>query len=405
MLVTFFLRHSSRFRWRSIFFGLCLSANTFQICKAQDVPLQLRTEFSEGDKLIENVANQYGNDFLETLKQLKIIEDKIYSYGIDDVSYLLAYRCFLQVRTDNTDGLKSTFDEFKKLKFLHGNNRSIYSSEAFCMAMQANKDKNYAAHELYLEKAFQYASFSNSAVLRYWISFTFASLTNSSGRFNDSIEASRIALEVALTNHDKYRESSVRAILALSEAELGYYEDALTNNQLAIDWNLAEDYQYSVLELYQNRGYMLIGKNALTEASKIFEKAIHLAVTLDAQYAIFSMHTNLAAIEQRKGNYEESNRLAGRSLKYATENNNEGLIAHANSIIAVNNIHLNQYEEAKDAFEKAQAYFEKYQLKKNLASNYGGWSDALASVGRYKEAYDAQAKFSALNQELFNSER
>ncbi|WP_444995332.1 diguanylate cyclase [Aliikangiella sp. IMCC44359] len=391
--------------WLSVIGTIALSTFSSSQIIALEKPKQLRAQFSQGDLAIEKIANQYGADFSETLNQLSKIEDQIYALGINDIAYFLTYRCYLQVFSGDAEGVTQTLNEYKHLKLENSSSRSIYASMDFCLAWQANHKKDYKTYDLYVEKAFQHALNSPSAVLRYWISFTFASLTNAIGRYNDSIEASQLALGIAIENGDDYREASVRSMLALSEAELGYYDDALKNNQLAIDWYESKNYQNAILELYQNRGYIYISKGELAVASKVFKHAIELAVKLNSQQSIFSMRTNLAAIAQRKGNYQESNRLALSSLKYAQEHKDENLVAHAHSLIAVNFLYLDKMEEAEHAFNTAKEYFERFELINNLADNYSGWSDALASKGDYERAYHAQMAYMQLSQKIYDSER
>ncbi|MET1257174.1 GGDEF domain-containing protein [Aliikangiella maris] len=364
-----------------------------------------RSEFSPGDKLIDKIADEYGQNFTKTLAQLKHIEDQIYGLGYDEIAYYQSYRCYLQVFTQLNDDLVETLEELTRLKHRNPTNRSILASYEFCLAWKIYQEKDYKTYEIQVEKAYQQVTESHSPVLRYWISITFADIANKIGRYNDSIEASQIALEVALTNNDDYREVTTRSFLALAEAELGFFDEALKNNLIAIEWYEKKQLNRTLLMLYQNRGYMLIRQGSLDAASEVFEKAIKLARKIDAKNSIYSMYTNLAAIEQKKENYQKSNEYAEQALNYGEENNNPDISAHANAIIALNLVYLDDFKRAELVFNKANEHFIQYDLITYLADSYAGWSKAFAEKRQYQIAYEAHVEYINLSNKIYDSER
>ena len=134
--------------------------------------------------------------------------------------------------------------------------------------------------------------------------------------------------------------------MAISEAELGYYDDALTNNQLAIDWYSSISNQRAILGLYQNRGFILTSQGNTSEAKAIYLDAISQAELLDHQDAVHEIYSNLAAIAFTDGDLELSNNYAEKTLAYAKKSDYRSLTAHAYSILAINYVYLNELDLA-----------------------------------------------------------
>ncbi|MDE3273577.1 tetratricopeptide repeat protein [Pseudoalteromonas sp. G4] len=156
----------------------------------------------------------------------------------------------------------------------------------FCHAWFHYFDKNTQLYDFFIEQAFNYILNSQSSVLKYWIATTFSMMAQDTGRHSASIEAAKLALAIANTNQDNYRAATSWAIMAVSEAELGFYEDALANNQLAIDWYNSIDNTNAILRLYQSRGYILNTQGNTQEAKAIYLDAIEQAKKLNHQDAI-----------------------------------------------------------------------------------------------------------------------
>nr|WP_256435644.1 diguanylate cyclase [Aliikangiella sp. G2MR2-5] len=282
---------------------------------------------------------------------------------------------------------------------------ALVASISFCRAWQAYQKGDQPKYELLIEKSYNQIIGSSSAILNYWISTTFSSIAQSSSRHSESIEAMQNALSIAQNNNDQFRMATAFKVLALSEAALGYTEDALQLNQRAIDYHLSTDNKSQVLELYQNRGYILIGADKIEQASNIYQKAILLAQTIKNQYAIHSIYTNLSAIEHRKQNYEKAVAYAVETLNYANQNNFQELAAYARSLIAVSLAYKNNLETAEEYFSSANHYFHEHNKLDALSDNFDSWAEAMAQIGDYKRAYLAHVEYKKLSDKIFNSER
>ncbi|MFY8352597.1 diguanylate cyclase [Pseudoalteromonas sp. SSM20] len=361
--------------------------------------------FSKFEQNIEALSVKYSQDNAETLSALNTFANETPPKSNDDLAYLLGYRCYLELVTNNQDNYKKTKNALTELTLSTASNPAIMAAANFCQAWFHYFDKNTQQYDFFIEQAFNYILNSQSSVLKYWIATTFSMMAQDTGRHSASIEAAKLALAIASTNKDNYRAATSWAIMAVSEAELGFYDDALANNQLAIDWYNSINNTSATLRLYQNRGFILNTQGNTNEAKAIYLDAIEQAKQLNHQDAIHEIYSNLAAIAFSEGELELSNDYAEKTLAYALESDYTSLAAHAYSIMAINYVYLNKLEIAEDYFERGNSYFEEYKMVSQLADNFKSWSEAMASIKHYEAAYTAHLRYKSLSDKIFNTER
>lgn len=362
-------------------------------------------QFSELENRIEQISINADNNLKQALNQLNDLTNNEPVENLDDLAYVFGYRCFLELATEQQTQFEQTLSTLNELKLTTASHPSILTTINFCNGWQSYFTRDTQGYDLHIEKAYNTSAKSGSATLRYWVSLTFAGIAQDSGRHSSAIEASQIALSIASSNLDGYREATTRSILAISENELGFHEDALKNNQLAIDWYQDKGNQYALLNLYQNRGFFYLTLKQYENAKTIYDKTLTLAESLDAKESIYSVYTNLAAIAFTEKKLTLSNDFAFKTLEYAEQQGNKQLKAHADGILAVNYAHQGKSVLAQKHFELSNTYFEQYNILDPLADNYRSWAEAMEIKGRYKEALEWQIKYKALSDKIFSSER
>lgn len=372
---------------------------------SSQIEKQNSLKFSDFELEIEQLSIKYNQDNAQTLSALNNFATANPPKSNDDLAYLLGYRCYLELVTKNQENYTKTQNALTELTLSTASNPAILAAANFCKSWFYYFDKNTQQYDFYIEQAFNYVLSSQSAVLKYWIATTFSMMAQDTGRHSASIEAAKLALAIASTNKDNYRAATSWAIMAISEAELGFYEDALVNNQLAIDWYNSIDNKNATLGLYQNRGFILNTQGNTEQAKAIYLDAIEQAKQLNHQDAIHEIYSNLAAIAFTDGDIELSNDYAKKTLKYAVESDYKSLEAHAYAIMAINYVYLNKLDKAYDYFERGNRYFEEYKMISQLADNFKSWSEAMAKINNYKAAYDAQLRYKSLSDKIFNTER
>lgn len=372
---------------------------------SSQIEKQTSLVFSEFEQGVELLSIKYNEDNGQTLSALNSFAADNPTKTNDDLAYLLGYRCYLELTTKNQESYNNTQQVLDELIISTASNPAIHAASNFCKAWFYYFDKNTEQYDFFIEQAFNHILNSQSSVLKYWIATTFSMMAQDTGRHSAAIEAAKLALTIATINQDNYRAATSWAIMAISEAELGFYDDALANNQLAIDWYSSINNQRAILGLYQNRGFILNSQGNTSEAKAIYLDAISQAELLDHQDAIHEIYSNLAAIAFTDGDLELSNNYAEKTLAYAQESDYRSLAAHAYSIMAINYVYLNELEIAKDYFERGNRFFEEFKMVSQLADNFKSWSEAMASIRNYEAAYNAQLRYKSLSDKIFNTER
>ncbi|WP_448568109.1 diguanylate cyclase [Thalassotalea ganghwensis] len=388
---------------RCIYLFFVLTFLSFSIAAAGDEPIPY---YSALDNDIEQIANKYGLDTKETLKQLKAIELRALDSNADDLAYFLGYRCYLETLLPDLNEFNKTL-EFIEQKILEmGRHPSLLAVREHCKGQASWAKKDYEQYWLELEKAYQFARKSASPILRYWINIEYSSHMLQVSRHTEVVEAAQVAKEIAIKNGDLYREATANTNLALSEAELGFYDDALANNQAAIDYE-KKFYPDSpnLLILYLNRGYILLEDNRNDEADEIYQKAIKMAVESNDQYSVITALTNLSSIAIRRGDFDLATRHAERALDISKALNNENSIAFSESLLASAYAYTGKIEQAKVLYQRAISYFKKVKDRDALGNNYYGWASAMADVGEYQEAHQALKNYVEIQQMAFDEER
>lgn len=361
--------------------------------------------FSMFEQEIEKISIEYYHDNQKILSALNTFANDTPAKSTEDLAYLLAYRCYLELTTNNKKSYEQTQSTLSKLILSTASNPSIQSASNFCLSWLYYFENNTQQYDFHIEQAFNYVLSSQSAVLKYWIATTFSIMAQDTGRHSAAIEAAKLALAIAHVNNDNYRAATSSAIMAISEAELGFYDDALANNQLAIDWYTSVDNKIAILRLYQNRGFILNSQGNTDQAKSIYLNSIEQAKHLNQQDAIHEIYSNLASIAFTEGELALSNDYAEKTLAYAIENDYKSLAAHAYAIMAINYVYLNKLGVAEDYFERGNSYFEEYKMISQLADNYKSWSEAMASIKHYEAAYKAHLRYKSLSDKIFNTER
>ena len=381
----------------------CVLLNVAYSQADENGPLPLK--YSVLDIKIEEIANAHAFNPKQISDSLFELENNYANIAEDDLAYYLAYQCYLLNSLSAQVKLKSVRSRISGLLAKHQSNRSVLAASALCEAYSQQFNDNLVEYRSNLEIAYNHVVRARSVVLRYWISLAFGGLAQSNSRHHDAIEASHVALQIAIENADGYREAATRGLLAVSEAELEFLGDALDNNQKAIDFYQQAYGESSALNLLMNRGYMLISVNRLTEAREIYQQAVQIAMGEGWLRQVNSMRTNLAAIALKQKDYERVIQICDQIYAF-TQNNPDALLqAHADSISSVAFGNLGQIEVAKARFKLAVEYFERVNQLDALVDTLEGWSMFTASVGLFEEAYKTELKIKKLQLKIFDKQR
>ena len=388
---------------RYCYLSIVLAFLSFSLAAAGDEPIPY---YSALDNEIEQIANQYGLDPQETLKQLKTLELRALDSNADDLAYFLGYRCYLESLLPDLSDFQKTLAFIDEKIIEKGRHPSLLAVKEHCKGQASWAEKDYDQYWLDIEKAYQFARKSASPILRYWINIAYSSHMLQISRHTEVVEAAQVAKEIARKNGDLQREATANTNLALSEAELGFYDDALTNNQAAIDYE-KKYYPNStnLLILYLNRGYILLEDNRNDEAEQIYQQAIKMALKKGDQYSEITALTNLSSIAIRRGHFDLATQHAQRALDISKAIDNENSIAFSESLLASAYAYTGKVTQAKELYQSAINYFKKIGDRDALGNNYYGWASAMADVGEYQEAYQALEYYVELQQVAFDEER
>ncbi len=365
--------------------------------------LDTKPSYSETEQKIEEIANKHSKSPRLAINQLDALLQQ--QVPANDLAYLLAYRCYLATANQLNTEIEKSLSLLQSNQISANHRSSLTSALQFCLGWQSFFQQENSQYEAYVQTAFNQSHNSQSTILNYWIAITAATINQNHAQHNEAINTAEFALTLALEHNDGYRAATARTMLALSENELGYDEQALAHNDLAIEYHKKNSDEYSLIELYQNRGYIFLSQDQLDKAEAIYQEAIELATKLDYQYALNSIQTNLAAIEFRRGDLKKSNQHALIALEYSSQVASEYLAAYANGILGVNYVYLNQLELATKHYGASNAYFKKNNRPDDLADNYLAWATAMAHIGQYKEAYLAHTRYKQQTDIIFNAER
>ncbi|WP_100914123.1 GGDEF domain-containing protein [Pseudoalteromonas spongiae] len=392
-----------------VLFAAALDATEIKQATQQNISAHIQKQsnltFSNYENRIEQLSLKHNQDNLEMLAALNQFNEQNPTNNLNDLAYLLSYRCYLELVNNQQHAYQRTEQSLLALTISSASDPAISAATSFYKSWRYYFEKDAKQYDLYIEQSFNYALNAQTPVLKYWIAISFAMMAQDTGRHSAAIEAAKLAMTIANVNKDNYREATSRAIIAISEAELGFFDDALINNQWAIDWYKSVDQQNAILGLYQNRGFILNSQGNTAQAKAIYLDAIEQAKKLENQDAIHEIYSNLAAIAFTEGELALSNDYAKKTLQYAQQSDYQTLAAHAYSIMAINNVYLNQLDLALEYFDKGNSYFEEYKMISLLADNYKSWSEAMASIENFEAAYKAQLRYKELSDKIFNTER
>ncbi|MBN2440226.1 MAG: CHAT domain-containing protein [Spirochaetales bacterium] len=183
---------------------------------------------------------------------------------------------------------------------------------------------------------------------------------------DETLKEAKTALEFfkRYNHQDYFVRLSINIMRLLNE--IGQYDEALSlfNNAFTVTTNLKENKEMHLLILYNNAGITYWQKGEFNRAFDCLLNAKDLAAKLNKTESVTVILTNIAYIENMRGNYNEALRLTD-SILSGAKTENTLYILRTKRIMADCYLNLNRDQEA---FELARTIISDLSLpgKKNL---------------------------------------
>jgi diguanylate cyclase (GGDEF)-like protein len=369
------------------FFSLCVSADIVAS------PLKSNPDlFSPFEHELDATAARFGNNtdlILNRLNQMKSL-----AKSDDDLAALSAFQCEIfkaRKELQNIDEVNRFLSDRTRE---NNSNYSLRAANELCLLYREEKTEQHMAH---MAMAYHHARFAQSASLRFLVSSMYIEITGSQGRAQDAVDAARMALTIAQVNNDRFRQSLSLRSLAAIELDYGDKEAGLEYINQALE--LAQEFGNRQLELLYriNRATTLISMKRLMEARVAKLDAEKLAEELnreipkefqDQQINAFLL-ANSAELAYLEGDYSTARSFAEQLEAAAIKNNLPLLVAMGRVSFAIASVRLGQSAAIESHFNKGIQAFVDSKRTVEVRDSYEQLAEALASIGKYKEAYMA----------------
>ncbi len=275
------------------------------------------------------------------------------------------------------------------------------------------KESELSAQALHVSKAYQFARFARSASLRFFISSIYIELTASQGRASDAVTAAQTVLSIAEANDDSFRKSLALRAMAAIELDYGDKEAALDYINQTIE--LAQtipNRQNEVLYRF-NRASIILSMKRLLEARSAVKAAEDFAneVTKNIPQDLIGPEikvlqlANAADLAYLEADYAQAKKLASELQLLGRQTKLPLLIASADVSFALASVRQGNDSVIETHFKPAiQTYIEQKRAVE-VRDAYENMAEALASIGRFKEAYYWRKEKDNYNQNLARESR
>ncbi|WP_395007456.1 diguanylate cyclase domain-containing protein [Undibacterium sp.] len=351
--------------------------------------------FSSFELQLDGISKKSGGNVdlaMKYLDQLKLVVKTNNEFAI-----LGAFQCEL-FRARNEFHLidAMNFSLMEKIK-QDSSDHDLRTANELCLFL---REAQQATQTPRIAMAYQYARFAKSPILRFLVSSMYMELTASQGRAQEAVDAAQMALTIAQANNDMFRQSIAMRGLAAIELDYGDKEAALDYIEQSID--LAENFPNRNFELLfrLNRASILISMKRLMEARVAVKQAEDLAeetnkgIPKELQDRSISIIILANAIELAylEADYQSAIKNALKLEAEASKDNIPVLIASAQMSFALASMRLNNDAAMENQFKKAVQVFIDLKRPIEVRDGYEKLAEALAGIGRHKEAYLAMQK-------------
>lgn len=348
--------------------------------------------FTPFEQELDAIAKKFtGNTdiVLERLNQLKLSVT-----NDDNLAVLSAFQCDLFRARGELHRLDDLILKLNQQLQSNERNNDLRAALELCK-LYRNEKSILATSQV--ATAYQYARFAKSATLRFLISTMYIEFTGAQGRAQDAVNAAQLALTIAQVNNDAFRQSLALRALAAIELDYGDKEAALDyiNQTIALAQNFPNQ---QLMLLYQfNRAGILIAMKRLMEARGATQVAEQMAAEMnrdlpkemqnpDLPILMLANSIELAYLE---GDYSTAKKQALALEAMATKPQMNLLKASAQISIALASIRLGSEAAIESHFKKGIQTFIDLKRPVEVRDGYEKLAQALASIGNYKEAYNA----------------
>lgn len=254
------------------------------------------------------------------------------------------------------------------------------------------------------------------------------------------------AAEAAKKLNSPCKMASVYNERGIVYSKMSIYSEALKNALLALRYYEKSDNMQLYGNSLVNLGLLYKHQNKIELALTYYKKAIQVYQKLEDENAVFSIaatYSNSAQAYLKAGNIGESINALNQSQEYAAKINDTYLNAENNHALGMIYFDLKNYKQAESHFLEAlreyrllneksgiaktkvrlgRTYFYQNQKNKGLQLNqeglelakkinhlewqkegYSNRADMLFQSNNYKEAYQNQVLFKAINDSMFNA--
>lgn len=354
---------------------------------AVPMPNLVKEQFSVFEVTMDQLANKYGKDDRQVLKQLETIEKQ--ATTLRDFATLSAYRCYLTTQTKQVAAREAVVAALRSK--LHDNNGKAIVQAALEMC-QMHAESESSKRDQYLARAFYLIKSAQAPTLRYWISTMYIELTGRQGRARDAIDAAKIALAVARANNDEFRQAVSLRSLAMVEVDFGDKQDAMTHIDEAVASRQRLSPNWADTATLLNRAYILTTLKRYKEALKAYQEIEQIALKQKEDTVPPIVWSNYADIAYAEGNFLQAQHEVKRLLAWSEEHNDVFLNSYAKMTSALLAIESKNPEQAQALFNEASVIFLKEDRQVEMRDFYGSMATAYARNGYFKQAYLALEK-------------
>lgn len=366
--------------------------------RQQATSVSLEQRFSRYEQAIDKLARNYTDEPLQALLQLSTISPQ--PSTIPDRALNLVYRCLLTSRLKKVDdfaALIAEFDVLEKSAHSPGTSNALHAARYLCLSLQAQSP---SSSELALANAYHDVRQADGAVLRYWISTSYAAMTALHGRARAAMEAHKLALGIARANHDDLRLSESLRTLAGVEVDFGNKQDALLHIDEAIQIVQRANLPKAELDFLLTKGFILLSLKRYDESWTVYHRAEQFAIEQKANDVFPVIWGNYADLSYHQGNFKRANDYVQKVLTIARQENDPMLMAYTKATMGLLAVRAQQDKQAESYLSEASSLFREANRLVDLRDLYGNQAQAYAAMDEFKKAYLALQNKQKLIEEI-----
>lgn len=314
---------------------------------------------------------------------------------------LLMQRCVIVAKEKSPEALARLEKQLAALADSSGD-KQIAIAHWYCQrAIEDASAGNNLGFEL-SNRAFAGVDSIDLASLKFRVALDYADVALRVGFLDEAMKGAKLALQIAQANTDPDRQALSLSMLALVQAELGSYDDALKNNDEALRLTKSDG---DTIEFLFNRGYMLINAERYDEALASYRKADALSRQRGYLEGQVIARTNISNIFAETGQTQANLDLTENLMTTTNSLGIEYLSAYAKMERAFALMNVGDSKRAIALFDTSAGWFERSEEYDQLASGLKSWAKLLDKQGIPQEAYRALEKSVALDKKMQRATR